>query len=114
MQLQKKACQKFKHIPVSIVNFAEGTRFDKKKHAKQQSPYKNLLKPRAGGVAMVLDTMGEYLDGIVDVTLHYPGATPTIWDFLSGKTSIIKISIKTIKVTQELLGDYNDDNYQLK
>ncbi|GIT03467.1 MAG: hypothetical protein CM1200mP28_07260 [Deltaproteobacteria bacterium] len=29
--------------------YAEGTRFTPEKHRRKNSPYKNLLKPRAGG-----------------------------------------------------------------
>ncbi len=32
---------------VYAINYLEGTRFTPEKHAQQQSPYKNLLKPKA-------------------------------------------------------------------
>lgn len=44
IEITKKACQKYKDLPVSIMNFVEGTRFTPEKHKKQESPYKNLLK----------------------------------------------------------------------
>jgi 1-acyl-sn-glycerol-3-phosphate acyltransferase len=52
-------------LPVSIVNFVQGTRFRARKHAQQQSPFRHLLKPKAGDTALVLDTL-------VDVTITYP------------------------------------------
>jgi len=61
METTRKHCEKFKNSPVSIMNFLEGTRFNLKKHQKQNSPYRHLLLPKAGGVALVLATMGEGL-----------------------------------------------------
>ena len=37
IQTTRKACEKFKHKPVSIMNFIEGTRFTQAKHTKQKS-----------------------------------------------------------------------------
>ena len=42
-----------------MFNFLEGTRFTRAKHDEQQSPFRHLLKPKAGGIAFVLDAMGE-------------------------------------------------------
>ncbi len=66
----------FAHNPVGIFNFAEGTRFTVGKHAQQKSPFRYLLKPKAGGIAFVLDAMGEQLKSLVNVTIHYPGRAP--------------------------------------
>jgi 1-acyl-sn-glycerol-3-phosphate acyltransferase len=66
------ACEKFRHMPVSVMNFAEGTRFTPAKHDAQSSPYRYLLRPKAGGVAFVLDAMGDALHAILDVTIVYP------------------------------------------
>ncbi len=105
----KKACEKFKNNPITIMNFVEGTRFTKQKHSKQQSPFKNLLKPKAGGVAFVLTAMGEHLDCIINITIAYPDGVPNFWDFLCGRVSEIKVSAEKIPVTPAILGDYNND-----
>jgi 1-acyl-sn-glycerol-3-phosphate acyltransferase len=55
----RQACKKFALIPTSVMNFLEGTRFTTAKHAKQQSPYQHLLKPKAGGLALALQAMGD-------------------------------------------------------
>jgi 1-acyl-sn-glycerol-3-phosphate acyltransferase len=34
----RKACEKFKRIPTSVINFVEGTRFTPAKHLEQKSP----------------------------------------------------------------------------
>ena len=58
LAVTRKACEKFKTIPVSVVN-CRGTRFTPKKHDRQGSPYRNLLKPRAGGIAFVIGPWGN-------------------------------------------------------
>ena len=66
-----KACEKFKTMPVSIVNYLEGTRFTEAKHNKQQSPFKHLLKPRAGGISYVIGALGEQVRTLLNITIVY-------------------------------------------
>ena len=110
LESTKKACEKFKHTPVSIINFVEGTRFTPKKKINQNSHFRHLLNPKAGGVAFVLSSMGEYLHKIIDVTIVYPDKTPTFWDFISGRVNKIIIDLDVIPVTDTLAGDYSNDN----
>jgi len=109
LETTRKACEKFKHKPVSVMSFIEGTRFTQAKHGKQNSPFNNLLKPKAGGVAFVLDAMGEYLTTIVDVTIYYPDGIPSFWDFLCGRVKDVYIEINTFDINSELSGDYMND-----
>lgn len=108
----RKACEKFRYKPVSIMNFVEGTRFTQAKHDKQQSPFRYLLKPKAGGTAFVLGTMGEQLHKLLDVTIHYPQGIPSFWDYISGKVHAITVNIKVLPISKELIGDYNDQAYR--
>ena len=78
----RRACEKFALVPTSVMNFLEGTRFTKAKHQSQQSPYVHLLKPKAGGMALALNAMGDRFQAILDVTIVYPDGTPTFWHFL--------------------------------
>lgn len=115
LETTKKACQKFKTIPVSVMNFVEGTRFTCEKKNKQQSPYKNLLKPKAAGMAFVLGAMGEQLDKILNVTIVYPNGYKSLWDFLCGKIKEIKVNVETLPIKKDILGDYSeDDEYRKK
>jgi 1-acyl-sn-glycerol-3-phosphate acyltransferase len=109
IEITKKACAKFKTIPVSIVNFMEGTRFTPAKHKRQQSPFNHLLKPKAGGIAFVLGTMGEMITGIVNVTIAYPEGPKTFWQFLRGQVKNIKVHVEVIPVSDEIIGDYFED-----
>ena len=68
METTRKACEKFRNKPVSIMNFVEGTRFTQAKHDKQASPFTHLLKPKAGGMAFVLSAMGEHLHKLIAVS----------------------------------------------
>jgi 1-acyl-sn-glycerol-3-phosphate acyltransferase len=109
IEITRKACKKFKGIPVSIMNFVEGTRFTEEKRAKQASPFRHLLKPKAGGVGFVLSTMGEQLSCILNVTITYPGGDTGFWSFLCGRIREIRVEVEKIPITPELLGDYIED-----
>lgn len=110
----RKACAKFKYKPVSVMSFIEGTRFTQEKHDKQKSPFNHLLKPKAGGIAFVLDAMGENLNKIVDVTIYYPEGIPTFGDFLCGRVKRVQVEVHTAEITNELKGDYfNDRSYKI-
>ncbi|MFP3526115.1 acyltransferase, partial [Pantoea sp. SIMBA_072] len=91
----KAACELFKRQPVTVVNYLEGTRFTETKRQEQQSPYRCLLKPKAGGVAFVLAALGEQLDALLDVTIVYPGnQAPGFWALLNGSISRVIIDIQ--------------------
>lgn len=112
MATTRRSCEKFKDYPVAIINFLEGTRYTPAKKQKQQSPYEHLLIPKAGGVAMVLSLMGDYLTEIVDVTIVYPKSEPfgRIWHLLSGQIPAIQVHIRTIPLPENTMGqDYLDD-----
>ncbi|CAG4972083.1 acyltransferase [Novilysobacter luteus] len=106
----RRACEKFREIPVAIMNFVEGTRFTPSKHAAQGAPYRHLLKPKSGGVAFVLDAMGEGLHAILDVTIAYPGGRPSMIDLLADRVPAIHVHVRQRAIPQELLhGDYQND-----
>lgn len=106
----RRACEKFRAIPVAIMNFVEGTRFTTAKHTKQGSPYQHLLKPKSGGVAFVLDAMGDGLHGILDVTIAYPGGPPSLLDLLANRIPEVRVHMRQRPIPEEMLrGDYQGD-----
>jgi len=111
LEITKAACELFKRQPVTVVNYLEGTRFSEAKRLEQQSPYKYLLKPKAGGVAFVLAALGEQLDALLDVTIVYPGdKAPGFWDLLNGSISRVIIDIRVRELDPALSeGDYEND-----
>ncbi|HCP29317.1 acyltransferase [Pseudomonas fulva] len=111
LEITKAACELFKRQPVTVVNYLEGTRFTEAKRQEQQSPYRHLLKPKAGGVAFVLAALGEQLDALLDVTIVYPGdKAPGFWDLLNGSVSRVIIDIQVRELAPALwAGDYESD-----
>ncbi|QWP75126.1 acyltransferase [Lysobacter sp. K5869] len=110
IEATRRACEKFSEIPVSIMNFVEGTRFTASKHASQSSPYRHLLKPKSGGVAFVLDAMGQGLDAILDVSIAYPAGSPSLLDLLADRVPEVRVRVRRRAIPAELLrGDYQND-----
>ena len=111
LEITKAACELFKRQPVTVVNYLEGTRFTEAKRQEQQSPYRYLLKPKAGGVAFVLAALGEQLDALLDVTIVYPGKqAPGFWALLNGSISRVIIDIQVRELDPALwAGDYEND-----
>ncbi len=110
LKTTRRACEKFKDNPTSVINFVEGTRHTPAKHARQQSPFRHLLKPKAGGVALVLGAMGDMLTSIVDVTIYYPAGKPTFWQFLCGEVREVELIVQERPIPPEYVGrDYTQD-----
>lgn len=111
LEATRKACEKFRFKPVSIMNFVEGTRWTKEKSQNQQSPFDNLLLPKAGGMAFVLSTMGDKLHKLLDVTIHYPEGIPSFWDFVCGKVNKINVQIRILAIEDLLKSESFAMNY---
>ena len=107
----QKSCEKFQYTPVAVFNFLEGTRFTPAKHAAQNSPYRGLLKPKAGGMGFVMGAMGQRMNCLLDITIHYPnGEQPGFWDFLSGRVNNVIVRVEQKEIPAEFLGrNYSDD-----
>ncbi len=109
IEITRKACEKFKTKPVSIMNFVEGTRFTQAKYQKQKPPFQHLLRPKAGGLAFALSAMGEQIHKLVDITIHYPDSTPSFWDYISGQQKEVYVDIKVREIEPAMRGDYIKD-----
>lgn len=106
----RRACEKFRAMPVAIMNFVEGTRYTPAKHAAQASPYRHLLKPKSGGVAFVLDAMGSGLHAILDVSIAYPHGSPGMLDLIAGRVPEVRVQVRQRAIPADLLGgDYQAD-----
>lgn len=110
VEATQRACAKFRDIPVAIMNFAEGTRFTTFKHAAQGSPFKHLLRPKAGGIAFVLNAMNDALHSILDVTLLYPNGRPALIDLFADRVGEVRVHIREVSIPADLRsGDYAND-----
>lgn len=106
----RRACEKFRHTPTSVINFIEGTRFSEEKRRRRNSPYRHLLQPRAGGLALALSTMGDMFSAILDVTVVYPAGAPRFWQLVCGELREVVVRVRHRDVEQWMLeGDYIDD-----
>lgn len=115
LKATQKACEKFSHVPTSIVNFLEGTRFSEEKHAKQKAPYAHLLRPKAGGIAFAIQALGERFSSMIDTTIVYEGHPPTFWDLACGRVGTVSMKMKHVEIPQRfLVMDYQNNREDKK
>lgn len=105
----KRAAEKFKTRPVSVMNFVEGTRFTPEKHERQRAAYAHLLKPKPGGMTFLLSNMAKEIHTILDVTIAYPGKPGSFWDFLCGKIREIRVEVSPMPIETPPMGNYTMD-----
>ena len=111
IETTKKSCKKFRYLPTTVINFLEGTRVTQAKHDKQNSPFKHLLKPKAGGAAIVINELHEELSEILNVTLNYDTDNLSLFSILSGNINKISVHYEILPITQDLLGNYYEDRH---
>lgn len=104
LKTTREACEKFKLIPTTVINFVEGTRFTPAKQAAQQGTFRHLLKPKIGGLGIALAAMGEQFEALLDVTIVYPHGIPTFWQLLSGRLDAVTVRVQPRPIPAEVLG----------
>ena len=110
LETTQRACEKFRQLPVTVMNFVEGTRFTRAKQDRQNSPYRHLLRPKSGGAAFVLSAMGGQMDRVLDVTIVYPPGSKSFWAFLCGGIREVKVAVRALPVGTALIGEYFQDS----
>lgn len=101
LESTRRACEKFKTMPTSIINYVEGSRFTEEKHRRQDSPYRYLLRPKAGGIAFTLSAMGEQFTNLLNVTLVYPEAgSDPLSEVMHGKIKKITVKVEILPVPE--------------
>jgi 1-acyl-sn-glycerol-3-phosphate acyltransferase len=110
MEATLKACEKFRDLPTSVMNFVEGTRFTPAKRDSSRSAYRHLLKPRAGGIAFVMDALGPILTEMLDVTIAYPEGGGGFWELACGRIPriVLEVRRRTLPL-RNAAGDYTAD-----
>jgi 1-acyl-sn-glycerol-3-phosphate acyltransferase len=110
LETTRRACERFRDLPVSLLNFAEGTRFTPEKQARTGSVFRHLLPPKTGGIAFAATAMGPVLRSLLDVTIVYPGGRPSIWDVVSRGVPEIVVRVRELPIPPEwFTGDYQGD-----
>lgn len=113
LEATRKLCEGIRHAPTTIMNFAEGTRFSEAKRVATKSPYQNLLRPKSGGLGLVLATLGDTLTAVLDVTIIYPHQPATFWQLLSGRLDRIGVDVRVVDIPDTLRnGDLDDPAYR--
>lgn len=106
----RRAGERLRATPATLLNFLEGTRFGAEKHVRQHSPYRHLLRPKAGGVAAVLESLGERLHILLDVTIVYADDRASFMDLFLGRIRRITVRVRQLPIPEELRGgDYRRD-----
>lgn len=106
----RKSCKQLLSQPFTLLNYLEGTRFSPEKKARQNSPYRHLLKPKAGGLALALEILGDKVDALVDMTIVYPDGAPGYGEFWLGEVPRIAVNLRKIDIPAWVLaGSYEDD-----
>lgn len=106
----RKSCEQLLSQPFTLLNYLEGTRFTQEKHDQQKSPFKHLLKPKAGGLALALNILGDKIDAFVDMTIVYPEGAPGYGEFWLGEVPRIAVNLRKIEIPMWVLGgNYEDD-----
>lgn len=109
IETTRKICETFRDIPTTFVNFPEGTRFTEEKREKGGAPYRNLLTPKPGSLALAIGSLNTF-SRIISVTLYYPDNKGSPFkDMLFGRLGRIYISLREIPITDDLKGDYTGD-----
>jgi 1-acyl-sn-glycerol-3-phosphate acyltransferase len=96
-----KACERYRTAPATILNFPEGTRFTPEKHRAQGSPYRNLLRPKAGAMASAIEGLGDRVRSVLDVTIVYSRDQVRLWDLLSGRVKKIIVDVRSVEIPEE-------------
>jgi 1-acyl-sn-glycerol-3-phosphate acyltransferase len=110
LRTARKAIEHLHGRATTVVNFPEGAIFTRNKQQAQRSRYRHLLRPRAGGTALMLAALGERLDAMIDVTLEFPDGPPGLWDWVSNRVERVQVHVRRVDVPPELTqGDYEND-----
>ena len=110
LETTRRACERFRDLPVSILNFAEGTRFTPEKRARSGNAFRHLLPPKTGGIAFTATAMGPTIRSLLDVTIVYPGGRPTIWDLISRGLPRVVVVVRELPIPSDwFTGDYLGD-----
>lgn len=89
----RRACEKYRGYPVSVMSYLEGTRATPAKMVASQTPYQRLLPPKSAGAAFVLNALGAQMDTMLDLSIAYPGGVPSFWDFCCGRVRRIVVDV---------------------
>jgi 1-acyl-sn-glycerol-3-phosphate acyltransferase len=107
LETTRRFCDRIRTEPFAVVNFVEGTRRTERKAAR--SPYRHLLAPKAGGIAVAMQALEGSWDEVLDVTIRYPSGRSTFIDLLMGKVGRVRLDVRPVPPGEIPRGDYLND-----
>ena len=112
LEVTRRACEKFRLIPTSVMNFVEGTRFTPAKHAALIVALPQPAADARGRHFVVLSAMGGMLHSLLDVTIAYTTGTPSLWDLCCGRVGTVAVVVDVRRRPIDAwmsAGDYAND-----
>jgi 1-acyl-sn-glycerol-3-phosphate acyltransferase len=110
LRTARRAIENLAGRATTVVNFPEGAIFSRARQRAQRARYHRLLRPRAGGTALMLAALGDRLDALIDVTLEYPDGPPGLGRFIANGVERIRVHVRRVPVPAEMTqGDYEND-----
>ena len=76
------------------MNFVEGTRYTERQARGVQVAVPASAADAPGGTAFVLSAMGGMLHAMLDVTIAYRGAAPSLWDLCCGRLGTVIVDVR--------------------
>ncbi len=108
LETARKSCEKYVGVPVTVLNYLEGTRYTPQKAERQNTPYKHLLKPKSGGLAFAASALGPQVNTLIDMTIVYTDGAKGFWDLMCGRHRKIVVDVKT----RTIPASWYQHNYQ--
>lgn len=110
LETARRACERARGIPVTITTFPEGAVFTPARQKRRSDGFRNVLRPRAGGLAMAVNAIGDQVEAVIDVTIRYPHSVPGMWDFLGNRIPEAEVHVRKIPLPETMIGgDYESD-----
>ena len=106
----QKSCELLMSSPSAVMSFVEGTRFTQAKHQEQNSPYQTLLRPKAGGVFMVLQAMPGKFKSITDLNIVYRDAVVSYWDLVCGRVGRVQVTVRHVPIPERFQTDLQEQD----
>ena len=107
LETTRRFCDRIRSGPFAVVNFVEGTRRNARKAAR--SPYRHLLAPKAGGIAVAMQALEGAYDEVLDVTIRYPSGRSRFLDLLMGRVGRVRLDVRRVPPEEIPRGDYLHD-----
>lgn len=110
LETARAACAKYRRMPVTVLNYVEGTRFTPAKKEAQSSPYTHLLKPKTGGLALAVAALADQTDKMLEVTIAYHGGAVGFWGFMRGDMREVSVDVRELPIPEAWRhSDYAND-----